>query len=357
MKSIAKLLKKNNNQQPNTNQPNPPVFNVSPEGSEEKENILFEVAVMGYTLKSNLYEQYEEKETAFLNQIKRDNNASDSYISKTYTDMAKEAKVTIDLFSDMDPFKRYECSRPNGISLRSNACIIFYDPTHAECLSNLESYFYNLVSSRIRFDSGDAIMCFVGINGDKPEEHKFKKSDILSAMEQHYDKDKISIYSVSLNPSLNCTENVENIIKNLAIACLKNYQKSDELFEITSAESKPLPLSLPKPWETPYSFYTTLREANKKPKEIFGNYLPEELINYMTKLFIKSIFQEYEKPELQFSIYKELFMEETAYLWEKLLIIANSPKQLMDKGKDTSEKVSITSDDKPQKSRETCLMM
>ncbi|CDZ78474.1 hypothetical protein BN59_02784 [Legionella massiliensis] len=337
MKIKAGFFKKRNTQ------PNPPILYLPLSPLDNEDNLIFEVAVIGYTLKSYLYEDYEEKENAFLRQIKRD-YSSEYYISKTFVDLAKDAKVTLNFLSDMDPLRRYECSRPNGISIHSKACIIFYDPTLDNCLSNLKKYFCNLLYLRKGHRAEDAIMCFVGINGDKPEKHKFKKTELLDLVAKHYDRNKISIYSLNLNPSPNCAENIEIILRNLTIACLKEYQKRhSDPFTITATESKLRPLSLPKSWETIYTFYTALGEGNKRSKEIFGSYLPNEIIKYMTLIFMTSIFQDYENPQLQFDIYREIFMDESAHLSEKLLI--------------TSKESAVTCNEKTKGSNENCSMM
>jgi hypothetical protein len=304
---MAKLFKKRKHSS-RTN--NTQAVTTSPMVPVEKEQLVFEVAVMGYTLKSSRYDKgYVEKENIFLDQIKGDYTKRYP-ISKTYLDIAKEADVTIKLDSDNDPEEHYGCGRPNNISSTSYACIMFYDPTKKDCLVNLKSYFRTLSDNRERRDSPDAIVFLVGINGDKPEEHLLDSSEILELAS--FAKNKLTICPISLNPSANCAENVNIIIKNLAIACLKDYQnESEDIYTITSPEAK-LRLSSPHPLVTAYSLFTTLNYANKQPAGIYGHSLPKELINYITLLLIQHDLPFfYKNPVLQLNIYKELLKDES----------------------------------------------
>jgi hypothetical protein len=176
----------------------------------------------------------------------------------------------------------------------------------------------------MRSGSETVILVFIGINQDKPEKHLFKKSEILNCIVKYYNKDFISIYQTNLDPLRNCSEHVEIIIKNLAICCLKEYQKTgDEEITITSAQTKLPPLSSSR-LETSCSVYTTLIKANNEPKGIHECFVPKEIIVNITVLLIDLFFKEYENPKLLFDIYTEIFIENTAYLLEKL-VTADTP--------------------------------
>ena len=243
----------------------------------DKEDIEFNIAVMGYTLDSRSNVKHLETTSAFLKltgiEFTHYNNINDS---KKYQDIAVEVDVIIHLLDDDDPLKIYQCGgKANRKSIIADACIAFYDPTQKSCIDTLDQYLYHITNERKCIGLETGILCLIGINQDKPKQHQFGKQDIVNCVIEYYDKDCVLIHHTDLNPSPTHSENIAIILKNLAIYCLTQYKKAVD--EDCTISQPLLKHELHHPLKTPYYAHATLVKANNRPEGIYGYSIPKEI--------------------------------------------------------------------------------
>lgn len=280
--------------------------------SAYKEDIEFNIAVMGYTLDSRSNTKHLEATSAFLNlagiEFTQYNNINDS---KKYQDIAAEVDVIIHLLDDDDPLKIYQCGgKANKKSITADACIAFYDPTQKSCIDTLDRYLYHITYERKRIGLETGILCLIGINQDKPEQHQFGKQDIVNCVIEYYDKDCILIHHTDLNPSPTHSKNIAIILKNLAIYCLTQYKKAvDEDCTISQPLLKP---ELHHPLEIPYYVYTTLLKANNRPEGIYGYSIPVEIRTQIIAFLVALCCKKPEDLKILLNINRSMPMEKLA---------------------------------------------